>query len=97
MSWHFKVVEPDPPANAPKRSDHIFTSWPRSSPPGLPAVWTLTYQRPARRSAAWASVSVAAPVNGLALGVIGIATPPFLPASAGPWKWAAVAGPLSPE
>src|SRR6266566_2856924 len=28
---------------------------------------------------------------------IGTATPAFLPTSAGPWKWAALAGPLSPE
>ena len=40
---------------------------------------------------------VAAPSNGLALGVIGTTTPAFLSGSAGPWKWAIVAGPERPE
>src|SRR5262249_61313943 len=48
------------------------------------------------RAAACASVRLAEFSNGLVLGVIGTATPAFLPGSAGPWKWAIVAGPLSP-
>src|SRR5262249_10822131 len=81
-----------------RRYAHIpLTSWPRISPPGGAAVWTLTYQRPASRSAACASVRLAEFSNGLVLGVIGTATPAFLPGSAGPWKWAIVAGPDSPE
>src|SRR5215204_2444044 len=56
------------------------------------------YMRPAIRSAAWASVSVADPLAGLVgLLPIGMTTPAFLPASAGAWKWAAVASPVSPE
>src|ERR1700683_108798 len=69
---------------------NYFISWPRTSPPLLASVWTLTYQLPAIRSAAWASVSVAEPSNGLVLGLIATATPAFLPGAAGPWKWAAV-------
>ena len=61
----------------------------------------LTYHWPAIRSEAWASVSVAYPLNGLANGCplveIQIATPAFLPGSAGPWKCAAVTGPVRPE
>src|SRR5437868_10360809 len=49
------------------------------------------------RSAACASVSVALPSTGLAVALgIATATPAFLPASAGPWKCAAVAGPDRP-
>src|SRR5262249_52066766 len=72
-------------------------SCPRISPPLLSGVWMLTYHLPARRSVAWASVSVAEPVIGLAVPVIGSATPAFFPTSAGPWKWAMVALPVSPE
>src|ERR1700733_6515400 len=57
--------------------------------------------RPAARSEAWASESVAVPLNGLSsvlpFSEIQTATPAFLPGSAGPWKWAAVAGPERPE
>src|SRR5271169_4860135 len=56
----------------------------------------LTYQLPAIRSEACMSVSVAEPCKGLVAGVIGTATPAFFPGSAGPWKWAAVAGPVRP-
>src|SRR6516164_3647892 len=77
--------------------DHFIT-WPRSSPPLWASVWMLTYHLPARRSAAWASVRSALPLKVLDLAsVIGTTTPAFLPGSAGPWKWPAVAGPLSPE
>src|ERR1700728_649876 len=75
--------------DATNRRNYIFVSWPRTSPPLLASVWMLTYQLPAVRSAAWASVSVADPSNGLALDLIGTATPAFLPAAAGPWKCAA--------
>src|SRR6516164_631455 len=76
--------------------DHFIT-WPRISPPLWASVWMLTYHLPAMRSAAWASVRSAEPWNGLELAVIGMATPAFLPGSAGPWKWPAVALPLRPE
>src|SRR4051794_40156769 len=77
---------------------YIFGSiWPRISPPGLAAVWTLAYHLPAIRSAAWAGVSVAWPSIGLAADAKGRTTAAFAPALAGPWKWAAVAGPLRPS
>ena len=74
---------------------HPFITWPRISPPLLAAVWTLKYHLPAARSAAWASVSVASPLIGLASAPFtGTTTPALVLASAGPWKCAAVAGPL---
>src|SRR6185312_6434328 len=80
-------------------SDYFLT-WPRISPALLASVWILKYQRPAIRSAACASVSALEPSNGLlAVGPwnTGTTTPAFLPGSAGPWKCAAVAGPVRPE
>src|ERR1700675_4810945 len=74
-----------------------LVTWPRISPPLLAAVWMLKYHLPAIRSEAWASVSVASPSNGLFAVVsekTGICTAALLPGSAGPWKWAAVAGPV---
>src|SRR5262249_56864185 len=66
---------------------NYFASQPRISPPRFAMVCTLTYQRPAMRSAACASVSVAEPLAGLmGLLAIRIATGAFLPTSAGPWK-----------
>src|SRR5664279_4665689 len=73
-----------------------FVSWPRISPPLLAAVWTLTYMSPSIRALAWASLSVAEPSKLGPLGLIGTMTPAFLPSAAGPWKWAAVAGPVRP-
>src|SRR5262249_39826853 len=80
---------------------HAFTTWPRISPPLLASVWTLAYNMPFCRSSAWASVKVAWPLNGLErfwpFSEIQITGAAFLPTSAGPWKCAAVAGPLRPE
>ena len=73
-----------------------FMTWPRISPPLLAAVWTLKYQL------------AGGEVGGLGIGQrrlaldragerrrsAGTTTPAFALASAGPWKWAAVAGPL---
>src|SRR5262245_595264 len=64
-----------------------FVTWPLISPGRLAAVWMLTYQRPAVRSAAWASVKVAEPLAGL-VGLVPISTarPDVLSGSAGTWK-----------
>src|ERR1700753_1050904 len=58
----------------------------------------LMYQRPACRSAAWASVNVAEPLAGL-VGLVPImrATGAFAPGAAGPWEWAMVGGAVSPS
>ena len=59
--------------------------WPRISPPGLAAVWTLAYHFPAIRSAICASFSTTLPCTGLATGLgKGTATPALAPAAAGP-------------
>ena len=76
-----------------------FMTWPRISPPLLAAVWTLKYHLPAARSAACASVRVASPLSGLTIPPLagagtGTTTPALVLASAGPWKCAAVAGPV---
>lgn len=81
-------------------SDDImdWNTWPRISPPGYWAVWTLKYHMPASSSASCASVSVAVPAMGLAsapsTGTTGGA---FSPGEAGPWKCAAVASPDRPS
>src|SRR4029077_8960029 len=83
------IAAPDPPER---------THWPRSSPPLFAAVWTFAYHLPASRSAICASVSVTEPVTGLVGFVpIGTATRALAPGAAGPWKCAAVAGPLRPK
>ena len=51
---------------------------------------------PSISALAWASLSVAEPSNEGPFGLIGTITPAFLPTGAGPWKWAAVAGPVRP-
>src|SRR5215469_1435274 len=71
------------------------TSWPRISPGLLAAVCMLTYHFPASRSEICASVRVAEPLIGLVrLPLNGTSTPALAPEAAGPWMWAAVAGPL---
>src|SRR6185369_13307547 len=72
-------------------------SWPRISPPGLFAVATLTYQRPASRSSICDCDSVTTPLS-VALPVTGMvaATAPFSPGIAGPWNDAPVGGPVRP-
>src|ERR1700681_1766443 len=68
-------------------ADEAFITCPRSSPSLCAAVWTLKYQRPAWRSVAWRSVSVALPLIGLArLPESGTTGGAFAPAAAGPWK-----------
>src|SRR3954453_10095708 len=69
---------------------------PRISPPGFCCVCTLAYHLPAVRSAFCWSFNVAVPWIGLAAFANGTTTPALAPASAGPWKWAAVAGPDRP-
>ena len=63
------------------------STWPRSSPSGYWAVWTLKYHWPPSSSASCASVRVAVPEIGLAsepsTGTTGGA---FSPGAAGPWK-----------
>ncbi len=56
---HLEKDEATEPENAPTLS--YFIICPRSSPPGLAAVWTLAYHLPASRSAIWLSVNVAVP------------------------------------
>src|SRR6185312_3087 len=74
---------------------YCFVIWPRISPPGCSLVWTLAYHLPAMRSDSCWSVSVAVPLCGL-VGLVphGTTTPALAPGAAGPWKCAAVAGPL---
>jgi len=57
----------------------------------------LAYHLPAVRSAICAGVSVAWPSAGFIASGIGTTTPALAPGNAGPWKWAADAGPVSPE
>src|SRR5271167_1996095 len=70
---------------------------PRTSPPGFACVCTLMYHSPALNCCACSGVSVASPFIGLSAGlpfsVSQMTGGPFLPAAAGPWKWAMVAGP----
>src|SRR5262245_65506759 len=86
---------PDSRAEKPNPPPRLI--WPRISPPGFAAVWTLTYMLPAIRSRRWAGVSATVPVAVVPtkLAVIGIVTGPFTPI-APVWKWAAVIAPVSP-
>ena len=78
------VCRGDSSAGRAGRIVRHFIIWPRSSPPGLAAVWMFAYHLPASRSAAWVSVSVAVPSMGLCTVLNGSTIPAFLPGSLGP-------------
>src|SRR2546422_5864290 len=80
-------------------TDDSSSAWaicPRISPSGNTEECTLTYQRPASRSAAWAGVNDSVPVFGLPAGK-GKITGALTPGRAGPWMWAAVSPPSRPK